>query len=819
MKVSSIALAAFFACIPGVGSAQSTPFATINNPEGVVTGTDGSVYATWDNGLANMVSKFRPDGAHVWTTQLGGFIDFDLRGRLARHPGGFLLDMTTGGRLLRIDPSTGSTTVYLDLRTSPPDPTAVYDMTTNMVRNFTGDIFPSHLRYGDIAVLSHAGHTDIFITGLSLNTAFVMRLRQRPDGIYEYPRVLVAAALTTAGSVNQPRGVAANAAGTVLTNLPVFGNSFGAMDGAVAFDADMEPSPTMTRTPRLVLNTDLTSTGGTTDAAGNFYMATGKVGASACGLAGSGAVVVIPPTLDSFRCLTFNLVLANSRDVAISPGQDRAYVPVTELGGIRQFALAPPSRRLTVSVSGSGSVSSSPAGVSCPGTQCSPTFPYGTRVSLTPQAAPGWRFVQWAGACSGSSTCVVDMTADRAISVTFQRVIVPAVTVTLPNGGERLSTTTPVNIQWTSNATSTARVDVAVTTDGITFTAIAACTNLNGALRTCTWATPGPVSSTARLRVTVRDPAGTVSDVSNAPFSIASGVAAVAVTTPNTVVNWGIGSTQTIRWTHNVGIGGYVRVDVSRDGGATWNLVASSVKNSSSSAGTLSWRVTGPLTAQARIRVRWTGNTAVGDASDVNFTIANPFITVASPSSTATSWGYGTRQRQTWTTNLGPGDRVAVRLSTDGGTTFGTVLASSVVASNLTASFTVPTLGLVTTARTRVEWLANTAVHGTNAANFRIEPPFVRVTRPTLTTDAWTVGTTASIRWTHNLGTLERVKIDLSRDGGASFALVLLSATPSDGSQSVTVQSAWATATARVRISWVANATTSDVSDQTFTIR
>jgi hypothetical protein len=37
--------------------------------------------------------------------------------------------------------------------------------------------------------------------------------------------------------------------------------------------------------------------------------------------------------------------------------------------------------------------------------------------------------------------------------------------------------------------------------------------------------------------------------------------------------------------------------------------------------------------------------------------------------------------------------------------------------------------------------------------------------------------------------------------------------------QAVTVQAAWATATARVRIAWVKNAAVSDTSDQNFAVQ
>ena len=76
---------------------------------------------------------------------------------------------------------------------------------------------------------------------------------------------------------------------------------------------------------------------------------------------------------------------------------------------------------LTVSLSGNGTggVSSTPPGIACPGT-CTASFPEGTAVTLTAQAAPGTLFQGWTGAgCAGTGTCVVTMSAAQAVTATF----------------------------------------------------------------------------------------------------------------------------------------------------------------------------------------------------------------------------------------------------------------------------------------------------------------------------------------------------------------------------------------------------------------
>ena len=69
--------------------------------------------------------------------------------------------------------------------------------------------------------------------------------------------------------------------------------------------------------------------------------------------------------------------------------------------------------------SGAGTVTSSPAGISCPGA-CSHSYTQGTTVTLTPAAAPGSTFAGWSGGgCSGTGTCTVTMSADQSVTATF----------------------------------------------------------------------------------------------------------------------------------------------------------------------------------------------------------------------------------------------------------------------------------------------------------------------------------------------------------------------------------------------------------------
>ncbi len=77
--------------------------------------------------------------------------------------------------------------------------------------------------------------------------------------------------------------------------------------------------------------------------------------------------------------------------------------------------------RLSVSVNGSGKVTSSPSGISCPG-DCSESFAENTRVTLTAVPSSGYRFSTWGGDCSSckaNSNCSVVLSSDKTCTAKF----------------------------------------------------------------------------------------------------------------------------------------------------------------------------------------------------------------------------------------------------------------------------------------------------------------------------------------------------------------------------------------------------------------
>jgi uncharacterized protein (DUF2141 family) len=92
-----------------------------------------------------------------------------------------------------------------------------------------------------------------------------------------------------------------------------------------------------------------------------------------------------------------------------------------------------PASNFTLTVSkngtGSGTVTSNPAGINC-GSTCSANFAQGSTVTLSATPASGSSFAGWSGACSGTGSCTVTMDAAKSVTATFNAAL--TITVTKP---------------------------------------------------------------------------------------------------------------------------------------------------------------------------------------------------------------------------------------------------------------------------------------------------------------------------------------------------------------------------------------------------
>lgn len=106
---------------------------------------------------------------------------------------------------------------------------------------------------------------------------------------------------------------------------------------------------------------------------------------------------------------------------------------------------------LTLTVSGSGKVSSAPTGIDCP-TACNADFPLGSSVRLTATPDPGFTLTGWNGGCTGTaSTCDVVLDQSTTVGAVFTQTTDPTPTLTVNTTTGGRVTSAPTGIDCGSN--------------------------------------------------------------------------------------------------------------------------------------------------------------------------------------------------------------------------------------------------------------------------------------------------------------------------------------------------------------------------------
>ena len=145
---------------------------------------------------------------------------------------------------------------------------------------------------------------------------------------------------------------------------------------------------------------------------------------------------------------------------------------------------------------GTGSVTSSAPGISCPG-DCSENYTAGTAVTFTPTAGPNSVFASWSGACTGTGACTVTVAAAATVNATFN-LVRHNLTVAKTGAGAGTISSTPAGISC--GATCSALFDYNTT---VTLTAAPTATStFTGWAGACTGTGPCTVTMTAAASVT-----------------------------------------------------------------------------------------------------------------------------------------------------------------------------------------------------------------------------------------------------------------------------------------------------------------------------
>ncbi len=387
------------------------------------------------------------------------------------------------------------------------------------------------------------------------------------------------------------------------------------------------------------------------------------------------------------------------------------------------------------------------------------------------------------------------------------------VTVTSPNGGERRFTNTALHVRWAFTGQPTS-FDVELSRNGgATWTPIPACTQLPAPATTCAFTAGGPATQAARLRVTAHDASQQAQDVSDAHFTLAAGTPQVHVQAPNGSARWLAGSTRTIAWSHNLGASAVVRLELSRDDGASWADIATGAFNTSATAGSFAWLVSGPATTGGRVRVTWVETPAASDTSNNPFEILAPYLRVTAPNA-GVVWRAGTTRSIRVNQGVGAGESVLFEVSRDGGATWspiGSVATTAAVSTVFAWLVTGPP-----TAHARIRATSAGGALDENDGEFTIASP-IEVTYPN---DAvsWAAGSVRQVKWTHVLGAGQLFDVAVSGDGGATWSsLGTFAGAATSGTALVTLPQS-TTSQALVRVSPAGRPDLADVGDVAFEI-
>ena len=111
---------------------------------------------------------------------------------------------------------------------------------------------------------------------------------------------------------------------------------------------------------------------------------------------------------------------------------------------------------------GGGTVTSNPSGISCGGT-CSATYASGATVTLSASPAAGSTFGGWSGACTGTGSCIVTLTAAATVTATFDGTPQQGGPVSIDAGGRATgSFVADVNYSGGNTSSTTSAIDTSL---------------------------------------------------------------------------------------------------------------------------------------------------------------------------------------------------------------------------------------------------------------------------------------------------------------------------------------------------------------------
>lgn len=338
----------------------------------------------------------------------------------------------------------------------------------------------------------------------------------------------------------------------------------------------------------------------------------------------------------------------------------------------------------------------------------------------------------------------------------------PTLTVTSPNGGERLQPSTAHTITWSYTSDPGANVKIDLLKNGALYSTIATVPVGSGGSGSYSWTVPDNLDPQGSYQVRVSSVSYSFcTDTSNSYFYVDP---PIKVTSPNGGEVWLKGTTQIINWTYVGDPGTDVWINLIENGVPKSTIAT--VSAGSGGSGSYNWTIPEYLSVGNNYQLTVTSTTKSNytDSSDNTFTI-NPYptVTVSSPN-VGEVWQGGTTRTISWNYTGAPVANVKIDLLTYGlpDITIATVPVGS--GGSGSYSWSVPVnLDPWGSYQIRISSVAYGNCTDTSNGYFRIDPP-IKITSPAYGV-TWQAGTTQTIGWTYagNPGT--SVTIDLLRNG------------------------------------------------------
>ena len=149
--------------------------------------------------------------------------------------------------------------------------------------------------------------------------------------------------------------------------------------------------------------------------------------------------------IDTMVTLTATPLVGNSFDswTGVCAGSSQTCVVTMDQAQDTTAMFTPNFYLLSVTVTGNGTVTSSPVGIDC-GVDCIQAYTPNTSVTLTATADSGYVFVEWSGDCSGSGSCVLNMGSGKSARALFEPE--PTYTLAITVSGNGTITSNPLGI-------------------------------------------------------------------------------------------------------------------------------------------------------------------------------------------------------------------------------------------------------------------------------------------------------------------------------------------------------------------------------------